>query len=269
MREFQVLGITLTDYSVKEAMKKVETYIRNGQVSTLCYITASGLLEAEDHPKTKEFLEDMSLTIAADPEVLNVAGITQKSRIREIRENEFIRQFLGRIHRENLPVCLLSDHEESLGKLEAGILSFQSRLNIIGRFALEGASSEDSLINDINVLAPTIIISDLSYPAREEFYSEHHMKLHAEIWLILKHDMVLDHQSLSLWERIRQFFSRKALKRSVDQYNKEESAALEEEKKKEQEHTETLLKFDTQEFDTEAIEKELAASEREKTEEKQ
>ena len=83
MREFQVLGITLTDHSVKEAMKKVETYIRNGQVSTLCYITASGLLEAEDHPETKEFLENMSLTIAADPEVLKVAGITSKSRIRK------------------------------------------------------------------------------------------------------------------------------------------------------------------------------------------
>ena len=158
MREFQVLGITLTDYSAKEAMKKVETYIRNGQVSTLCYITASGLLEAEDHPKTKEFLENMSLTIAADPEVLKVVGITSKSRIREIRENEFIRQFLGRINRENVPVCLLSDTEESLKKLESGVRGFQSKLNITGRFNLEGAPSEDSLINDINVLAPTIII---------------------------------------------------------------------------------------------------------------
>ncbi len=267
MREFQVLGITLTDHSVKEAMKKVETYIRNGQVSTLCYITASGLLEAEDHPETKEFLENMSLTIAADPEVLKVAGITSKSRIREIRENEFMRQFLGRIHRETVPVCLLSDTKESLKKLENGILSFQSKLNITGRFSLEEASSEDSLINDINVLAPAIIISDLSYPAREEFYSEHHMKLHAEIWLILKHDMALDHGSLSLLEKLKQFFSQKALKRSVDQYNKEESAALEEEKKKEQEHTETLLKFDTQEFDTEAIEKGLAESETENSEE--
>ena len=265
MREFQVLGITLTDYSVKEAMKKVDTYIQDGQVSTLCYITSSGLLEAENHPETKEFLENMSLTIAGDPEVLKVAGIQSKSRLKEIQQSEFIRQFLNRVHRESAAVCLLSNDQDDLAKLEKGLISYQSKLNITGRFSLEDASSEDSLINDINVLAPKIIISNLSYPARESFYAEHCMKLHAEIWLILKQDMVLENRSLNLFEKLKAAFNRKALRRSVDAYKKEEDAAREQEKRKEEErekeleeNTEKLLKFDTQEIDTEAIERELA-----------
>ncbi|MCR4690357.1 MAG: WecB/TagA/CpsF family glycosyltransferase [Lachnospiraceae bacterium] len=248
MTEFQVLGITLTDHSVREAMRKVEVYLHDEKVSTICYITSSGLLTAESSKETRDFLENMNLTIAADAEVLKVAKVQTRARFRETKQNEFLRQFLHRITREGGGICLLCEKKEELEKLENGLCSYTPNLNITGRFALsEYPQNEDSMINEINVLAPKYLISNLESPVREAFFSEHHMKMHAEIWLILKHDMVIENRSPKLWERLRSRFAGKALRRSVDQYVKEE-----------QHRKEELLKFDTQPIDTEQIERELA-----------
>jgi len=236
MRTFQVLGITLTDYSVREAMRKVEEYLNDGKVSTICYITTGGLLEAESRTETKEFLENMNLTVAADAEVLKAADILTRGRQREIENNDFIRVFLHRVAREKLDVCLLSDSLEEADKLEEGLKSYQASLHVTGHFEAGSEEGDDeTLINDINVLAPKIIISNLSHPRREQFFAEHHMKLHAEVWLILKNDMVIEARSLSLMERLKKRLSKKALARSVDQYRK------------------VQLKSDTKEIDTEAV----------------
>ena len=255
MREYQVMGIALTDYSVREAMRKTEALLKDGKLSPICYITSEGLLEAESHPQTRELLAHMDLTVAGDTELLKVAGIQNKSRMREIQGNEYLRQFLHRAAREEGGVCLLSDTKERAEKLEKGIASYKMGLRVKGVFcAADFAGDEDSLINEINSLAPAVLISNLEYPAREAFYSSHHMKLHAEVWLILRYDKVIENRSLSLFERLRAFFAKKALRRSVDQYKKEETLAIE----KQQEREQQLLKFDTQEIDTEAIEAELA-----------
>ena len=236
MRTFQVLGITLMDYSVREAMRKVEEYLNDGKVSTICYITTGGLLEAESRTETKEFLENMNLTVAADAEVLKAADILTRGRQREIENNDFIRVFLHRVAREKLDVCLLSDSLEEADKLEEGLKSYQASLHVTGHFEAGSEEGDDeTLINDINVLAPKIIISNLSHPRREQFFAEHHMKLHAEVWLILKNDMVIEARSLSLMERLKKRLSKKALARSVDQYRK------------------VQLKSDTKEIDTEAV----------------
>ncbi len=239
MHTFQVLGITLTDYSVREAMRRVGEYLSDGKVSTICYITAEGLLEAENHPETKTFLENMNLTVAGDAEVLKAADILTRGRQREIENGDFMRVFLHRIAREKLSVCLLSDSDEAAQKLEDGLKSHQSALHIDGHFSAAGLEGEEleNLINDINVLAPKVIISNLSYPLREEFFEQHHMKLHAEVWLILKSDMVIEARSLNLSERLKKRLNKKALARSVDQYRKEQ------------------LKSDTKEIDTDEINK--------------
>ncbi len=239
MRTFQVLGITLTDYSVREAMRKVEEYLKDGKVSTICYITTGGILEAENHPETKSFLENMNLTVAADAEFLKAADILTRGRQREIENSDFMRIFLNRVARDRLKVCLISDSQDAADKLEQGLKSYQGGLQVIGRFTAIDAESEETetLINDINVLAPEIIISNLSYPLREAFFEQHHMKLHAEVWLILNNNMVIESRSLSLLERMKKGLTRKALARSVDQYRKDQ------------------LKSDTKEIDTDAVNK--------------
>ena len=239
MRTFQVLGITLTDYSVREAMRKVEEYLNDGKVSTVCYITTGGILEAENHPETKSFLENMNLTVAADSEVLKAADILTRGRQREIENSDFLRVFLHRVNREKLGVCLIADSEEAAEKLEQGVRSYQAGLQVIGKFIAKEAESEeaDALINDINILAPKIIISNLSFPLREAFFTQHHMKLHAEVWLILNNNMVIESRSLELLERLKRRLTGKALARSVDQYRKDQ------------------MKSDTKEIDTDAIKK--------------
>ncbi len=254
MQEFQVLGITLKDYSAREAMKLVENYMSDGKISTVCYLTAGGLLEAENHPETKDFLGKMDLTVAAQPEVLTASSVQPRSRIREVENNDFLRLFLHRMIRGGAQICLLSDSQESLMRLKDGLLSYQAGLRIVGTYLIEGEDQDiDTLINDINVAAPHVLISDLSYPLRERFFTDHHMKLHAQIWLMLQKGMAIEKHGMTLGQKIRSFFDKRALRRTVDQYRRQEEKQEEEVRAKE----EALLKFDTQEIDTQEIRKAL------------
>ena len=268
MTEFQVLGITLKDYSVRESMRKVETYLNDGKVSAICYITAGGILEAESHPETRAFLEDMDLTIPADTDILKTVGITARYRFREVAGNDFLRLFLQKVSKNGDGVVLLSDTSENTDKLEKSISDRDSGIKIVGKFALNDLKNdEEGLINDINVLAPTVIISTLSYPDREEFFKEHHMKLHAEVWLILPGNMIFTDKKPGIAGRIKAFFENKALKKTLDQYNREEESAEESAKDEALKGTEEgvkqpegekireFLKFNTQEIDTDKVNK--------------
>ena len=264
MTKFQVLGVTLTDMSVRDSMRKVETYLYDGKVSAICYLTAGGLLEAESHPETKAFLEDMDLTIPADTDVLQAAGISAKQRHKEVEGNDFLRAFLTRVIRDGAPVLILSDTVENAGQIKEGLQGVQKGLNIIGTFALEQISDEDGMINDINSLAPAVIISSLDYPERETFFATHHMKLHAEVWLMLQKSMVLKSSHSGLLDLMKTFIDGRILKKSVSHYKSEDMPIPDEESGEEEdpeaaqaEATKQLLKLDTQELDTEAIRKAL------------
>lgn len=232
MRNMHVLGVELQDYTVREAMKKTDLYLKEGKVCTIAYITTRGLIAAEHSEEIRTFLSRIDLTVAADSDILRAAGVANRNRIREIDEDEFMKEFLKKLVRGKKTVYLLTGTGEQMEVLEKNLRSYQENLRIVGRFSLDTLEKdEDWLINEMNGLVPNVIISNISSPQRETFFETNHMKMNASIWLMLKDEVVHARYKRSLFWRIGDVVANKLFMRKVVQYLSQDKEEEEEDKK--------------------------------------
>jgi N-acetylglucosaminyldiphosphoundecaprenol N-acetyl-beta-D-mannosaminyltransferase len=166
----QVLGVELKDYTVREAMRKADAFLKENKVSTIAYITTTGLMAAEESEDLKLFLSNIDLTVAADSDILSAAGIANRNRVKEIENDEFMEEFLKKLVRGKRKVYLLTGTGEQLSALEECLKSYQESLRVVGRFALDTLEKdEDWLINEMNAQMPDVVISNIDSPQRESF----------------------------------------------------------------------------------------------------
>ena len=218
-----MLGVELQDYTVREAIRKTDIFLRDSKVSTIAYITTRGLMAAEESPELRTFLSNIDLTVAADSDILRAAGIENRNRTKEIENDEFMEEFLKKLVRGKRPVYLLTGTKEQMGELELCLKSYQQNLRIVGRFSLdELEKDEDWLINEMNSQMPDVVISNISSPQRESFFENNHMKMNARIWLMLKEEVVhAIHRKDIVW-RLGDVFLKKLFQRKVVKYQNQE-----------------------------------------------
>lgn len=219
----QVLGVELQDYTVREAMRKTDYFLRDSKVSTIAYVTTRGLMAAEESPELKTFLSNIDLTVAADSDILHAAGVENRNRIKEIENDEFMKEFLKKLVRGKRKVYLLTGTGEQLQELESCLKSYQQGLRIVGRFSLDVLErEEDWLINEMNGQMPDVVISNISSPQRESFFENNHMKMNARIWLMLKDKVVHTTGRKDVLWRVGDLLSKKLFRRKVVQYQNQE-----------------------------------------------
>lgn len=220
MRKIQVLGITLVDYSLKESMRKVESYLRDRETKMITYVTIKGVMTADENETVRAFLEKMDMTIAADTDILQAADAASRNRIREVAGNEFMEEFLKKLVRNRKSVCLLTETNAQLLLLKEYVRSYQENLYIAGGFTLEELQTdEDFLINEINIREPNVLISLLSDVKRIEFLDASQMKINVNIWLMLKEEMSLSNKRRGIFQKLYQSFMKKIFLQRVNQYN--------------------------------------------------
>ena len=230
MRKMQVLSVSLIDYTVREAMRKVEEYLNDGKPHTIAYISKKGVMEADEDEKVKDFISKMDLMVCADSDVLRAANVETWNRIREIDENIFIEEFLKKIIRQRKTVYILAETNEELLQLEEHLRSYQQNISIVGKYALEHLSAdEEFVVNQINVLEADVLISLLPAIKRIEFYDSNYMKINTSIWLMLKDDVVLHNKNRGFLRKMSDMIMQGIFKKKTMQYQHNQEVAESEE----------------------------------------
>ncbi|HKM03419.1 MAG TPA: WecB/TagA/CpsF family glycosyltransferase [Lachnospiraceae bacterium] len=186
MKQIKLLGITLRDYTLRESMKLVNSYLNNGALNTISYISTQILVEAAENPEQQEWIESMDLTISGELDILRAAAITSRNRFHEVENDEFMKEFLKKIVRNRKTIFLLSDSQGNLENLQNEIREYQENIRIVGSYILDELSGrQDSLINEINDIVPTVIISCMPYPYQEQLMYENKIRINSEVWIAL------------------------------------------------------------------------------------
>jgi N-acetylglucosaminyldiphosphoundecaprenol N-acetyl-beta-D-mannosaminyltransferase len=223
MKQIQVLGVDLQDYTVREAMRRTEAFFKDAKVSTIAYITTRGLMAAEHSEERKSFLSQMDMTVAADSDILRAAGAGSRNRVRETDNDDFMTEFLKKLIRGRKTVYLLTGTAEQMRLLEEVLRSYQENLRIVGSCSLDTLEQdEEYLVNEINILLPNVIISNIPSPQREDFFEANHMKLNANIWLMLKDEVVHAKHDNNPLRRITDSIVKKLFRRQVVKYKNQE-----------------------------------------------
>lgn len=183
IKKIEILGMNLDNYTVREAMLQVEVYLNNTIMNTIENISMEMLVKAQNDEILKECIEQLDLAIINDKEILKAAGVISAQRMRETADNEFFKEFMKRIVRNNKTVYLLGNTSTQIGELQGFLAENYTKLKISGVYAVEDCTGDfDNIINEINIAEPDVIFSVLTTPQQEYFLKENLEKLNAKIW---------------------------------------------------------------------------------------
>ena len=190
-KSMELLGISLSNIGLREALRRTNGYLEQGGLNTIAYVSARKLLDASEDEQHKTWWNELDLTICEDVEVLKAAGVVSQNRIKEVEENAYLKEFLKILVRRHASAFLLAEEEEKLKEFEAELRLLQSNLYVVGRDTTDHyVENKDGMINGINALAPKVILSRLPYPEGIHLMHDYRQYLNGSIWLTLPETLV-------------------------------------------------------------------------------
>lgn len=191
MQKINILGMDLTDYSLREAIGITDRFPGNGSLNTILFVSAKILVGAGISTEQQGWIGAADLIIWSDAEIVRQAGITAKERIHEVEDQEYLKEVLKRLGKEKKPVYLLAGAESELEELEFDLKRFREDINIVGEGIIgdrEGDRADEA--NRINALVPAAIISRMQFEKQARIVEDMKKILNADIWLALDHEML-------------------------------------------------------------------------------
>lgn len=218
----EILGIRLDNYTVREAVRKVDGYLSDHAMNTIEHISMQMLIASESDPVLKEVLSTLDLAVIGEKEILQAAGIGTMQRLRETEENDFSYEFFRKAERGRKILFLLGETEEKLIDAREALLRDFPQLAVAGGYALEHCKGDfEAAINEMNATTPDIIVSLLPSPMQEHFFWEHKGKISTGIWYGTG-GAGFERRRLSVWNFFRNVLHLGRLKSSMVRYRKKE-----------------------------------------------
>lgn len=183
IKKIDVLGLSLDNYTVREAIRQVETYLSNNVLNTIECISMQMLIQAEEDEVLRNVIQSLDLAVIGEKEILQATKSSSMQRIRETEENDFFFEFFKRVERNRKSVFLIGESKEKVEELRTELQQEFHKIVIVGSYATEDCvGALDAVINELNATTPDVIVSVLPTPVQEHFFWEHKEKMNANIW---------------------------------------------------------------------------------------
>ena len=183
IKEITVAGIKLNSYTALENLTQIGKNLDNNIFTTVEEIYMRTLLLAKEDEAVKNVLEALDVTVIAENGVWDAVGENTSLRRREVERREFFFQLMRILERNNYSVLVLGEAGQEVRQTCEYISEEFPRLEVAGAVALEEClSADEGIINDINMLAPDVILSVMPSPVQEHFLAEHRAMLSAKLW---------------------------------------------------------------------------------------
>ncbi len=219
IKKIDILGIRLNDYTVREAIQQVEAFSDDNVPKAIESISMKMLMEAEEDPEVKAVLMSLDLPVIGEKEILEVAGVQNRQRIKETEERDFFVEFFKRMERGRRRIYLLGETEEKISLIKRQLFAEYPKLQFAGEYALETCGGDlEAAINELNAATPEVVISVLPTPGQEHFFREQKDKINAKIWYGLGEFEVVKKPGMK--KRLRNLVRRGRLKLSMENYKK-------------------------------------------------
>ncbi len=186
MKKISILGVSITERSVEESLALTDSYLESGALNTILYVSAKMLLAAGENPEQKEWIESMDLTLCTESDILRAVNMATVSRISEVENHAYFKEFLHRLSVREKSVYLLTEKERDMVRLKDSLAKTGMKLNIVSENSLEAMAEDmERLVNHMNDVAANVIISMIPFTKQEKIMAQNKNYVNSEVWLAL------------------------------------------------------------------------------------
>lgn len=219
IKEITIAGIKLYNYSVIENISQIAKNLESNVFTTIEEVHMKTMLLAKEDESVKDVLESVDITVIAEAGVLEAVGQATILRRAEIERREFFFQLMRFLERNGYTIYVLGQEQEEVANACQYIADEFPRIELAGSNALsEIDGEEDGVVNDINMVAPDVVISVLPSPLQEHFLKEYRSMFLTKIWYGVGAGKISGYK-LTFGARIMKMIRQKMLKNYVKETN--------------------------------------------------
>jgi N-acetylglucosaminyldiphosphoundecaprenol N-acetyl-beta-D-mannosaminyltransferase len=219
IKTIDVAGISLDNYTVREAIMNVEKGMSDHGFHTIEEVNMDTLMMAETDEVIRAALDSVEHTVIAEAEILDAVGAATYQRKREIEHRDFFYEMMKRIERNHKTLFLIGDGAEQTRQMCERLGELYPRCEIVGSEALEECGgATDDVVNEMNSLAPDVILSILPSPKQEHFLMENRDRLSAGLWYGVG-AVSLGKEKSRIGDALRNLIRKHKLEKQVHLYN--------------------------------------------------
>ncbi len=214
--KIQVLGIEIDNFSAKDAVKHIVTFMGTEPVNVIEMVTMNTLGKFQQDEEAGILFREFDLALAGDKGILQAVGIKEERRLKEIEELLFIKMVMRYLHKNSVRVFLLAERAADLEKLEGYMKEDYANIQIVETATLEGNEvSDDKLLNLLNGAEADCVLSTLSSPTEEQFISRNKSLVNARVWLGFGNLLGEMRKQKTIFQKIKEVLLRLILKREM------------------------------------------------------
>ena len=176
-------GIELDNYTVREMIMNVEKDMSDHGFHTIEEVNMDTLMLAETDELVRKAIGFAEHTVIAENGILEAVGAGSYQHRHEIEHHDFFYELMKRIERNHKTMFVIGDSMERVEQMCELISDRYPKCEIVGMEALdECTGATDAVVNEMNAVAPDVILSIIPSPQQEHFLMENREKISAELW---------------------------------------------------------------------------------------
>ena len=218
-KKIDILGICVDNYTVRESLLRLDTFLGSTSLNIIETVTMEQMIASGECAVIKDCLKHVDLSIVGECEILTETGNATAQRMREIREQDFLRELLKRTVRGQKRVFLIAMTNLQVEQMQEYFSGLASRFQAVGSFALEESAEDmDNIVNEINGATPDIVISALTSPVEEEFILTHKDKIGTSVWYGIRDSYCQNREKVQVKRTLKKLALRGRLRHSMSKY---------------------------------------------------
>ncbi len=180
----ELAGVRIDICSLREALHRIEHYVKSEGLHAVESVSMKTIVTAGEDEVVRRCLEDMDLVIPSDKEILMELGVTSIQWLDEAQKHRFAYEALRTVARERHSIYLLTQNREQMDRLcQYMEESFGNGSGICGDAVWEECEGDtERIVNEINAVAPNMLLVMLPTPVQETFLAEHRKMLNIRLW---------------------------------------------------------------------------------------
>ena len=218
VKRIDVMNVELDNYSMREAMTLVETFLNNTVLNTIEEVSLRMIMQAEDDLVVRECIRGLDIAVPGEKEIFAGTDINGG----ETMHNHFFYEFAKRAMRNKKTVLLLGKTLEDVEALKTFLEQGYDRLQVIGSCYLDQYADYAGVINEINIQAPDVVLSVIPSPIQEHFLMEEKERLHAKVWYGMNNSYLLHTRSSKMKRMARSIIGKIHFRRLISDFHRNE-----------------------------------------------
>ena len=180
----ELAGVRIDICSLREALHRIEHYVKSEGLHAVEAVSMKTIVTAGEDEVVRQCLDGMDLVIPSEKEILIELGVTSRQWLDEAQEHRFAYEALRIVARERHSIYLLTEKREQTVKLcQYMEESFGNNSGICGDTVWEECEGDpERIVNEINAVAPHMLLVMLPTPVQEIFLAEHRKMLNIRLW---------------------------------------------------------------------------------------